>query len=119
MDAVFAHPCLCSFLLNGARHRSSWFRQQAECLQKSPTPKPALVSLIKGRKMICCITSNYKTSISDAKCTYFFKDTMLLVYSLQFAVLEALAVSWELAAQGDARGQILLTFIEVLLVTGS
>lgn len=44
---------------------------------------------------------------------------MLLVYSLQFAVLEALAVSWELATQGDARGQILLTFIEVLLVTGS
>jgi len=57
MDAVFAHPRLCSFLLNRARHRSIWFRQQSECLQKSPTPKPTLVSLIKGRKMICCITS--------------------------------------------------------------
>lgn len=55
-----------------------------------------MVSLIKGRKMICCIISNYKTSISDAKCTYFFRDAVLLVYSLQSHVLQALGVSQDI-----------------------
>lgn len=49
-----------------------------------------------------------------------FSETLiLLVYSLQSPVLQALAVSWGNAAKGDARGQIFLTFIELLQVTGS
>lgn len=121
MVAVCAHPRLCLFLLNCARHCSIWFRQQSECLQKSPTPKPTMVSLIRGRKMICCIISNYKTSISDAKCTYFFRD---YIASLQFAISCVMGFSSkpgyrEMASEGDARGQILLTFIRLPQVTAS
>lgn len=49
-----------------------------------------------------------------------FSETLILrVYSWQSPALQALAVSWGDAAKGDAGGQILLTFIELLQVTGS